>query len=154
MISAQVAMAYLKKWVPGYENLKESDYREADFGQKFTPPAGGELTSYQPRPFPNAAIILGITASAYVPNVAASGNSGRNRQLFLIDFAHQGGEALVIDGPILADALMGGGDNDHFPNKVLVVEKGQVINCRTANITTGDLVVHVAYHCLVYRFAG
>jgi hypothetical protein len=153
MLNTQVVLQRVRK-LAAFQNMNESDFRAAYFGQEFTPPAGGVPTAYRPRQFPNGAIIIGISASAYVPGGDAAAQSARNRQLFSIDFAYNGGEALVIDGPMSADALLGGGDSDNFPVKELIMAPNQSLSCRVANLTTGPLTVDVCYTCLVYRFAG
>lgn len=152
MLNASQVYQRVRK-LAAFAQMAESDFRGAYYGQTFTP-AAGVLTPMVARPFPSGAIILGIGASAHVPGVAATGQSGRNRQLFRINFAFTGGEALVIDGPVMADALLGGGDSDIFPARELVVVPTQIINCQVQNLTTGALTVDVVYHCLVYRSVG
>ncbi len=143
------------KTLDAFKQMRESDFRPLVYVQTFTPASGGTPTANTPQVFPGGAIILGITASAYVPGVAAaSGQSQRNRQLFEIDFAYSNNEGLVIAGPAMADALLGGGENDVFPATELIMAPNQSINCRVSNLTTDSLTVHVVYHCLVYRFAS
>lgn len=154
MINAAQAFQRLRK-LKAFAKMQPTDFRSALYVQTFTPAAGGQVSANQLQQFPGGAIILGITASAYVPGAAAAdGQSPRNRQLFSIDFSYSNNEALVIGGPALADALLGGGDADVFPPTELVMAPNQSINCRVANLTTGSLTVHVVYHCLVYRFAS
>jgi hypothetical protein len=153
MLNAQQVFNRVRKY-KAFSQMKESDFRPLVYTQTFTPASGGTPTAMLGQKFPGGAIILGIGASAYVPAGAASAQAGRNRQLFLIDFQYTGGEALVVDGPVMADALLGGGDANIFPLRELVIAPNQQINCRVANITSGSLTVHVAYHCLVYRFAS
>lgn len=152
MINASQALQRIKR-LAAFRKMEPTDFRTAIYGQKFTP-AAGVLTANQLQQFPGGAIILGITAGAFVPSAAANGQSGRNRQLFAIDFAYSNNEALVIGGPLLADSLLGGGESDIFPATELVMAPNQSINCRVQNLTTGALEVHVAYHTLVYRFAS
>jgi hypothetical protein len=154
MINAAQAFQRIRK-LKAFSKMQPTDFRAAYYAQTFTPASGGTPTANQLQQFPGGAIILGITASAYVPGVAANGGqSARNRQLFSIDFSYSNNEALVIGGPVNADALLGGGDADVFPATELIMAPNQSINCRVANLTTGSLVVHVVYHCLVYRFAS
>jgi hypothetical protein len=153
MINAQQAFHRVKA-LEAFRHMNESDFRALTYNQIFTPAAGGVPTAITPQPFPGGAIILGITASAYVPGAVATGQGGRNRQLFLIDFAFSNNEAIVVGGPVIADALLGGGESDIFPSKEMVLNPNQSIGCRTANITTGSLIVHVVYHALIYRFAS
>lgn len=153
MINASQALQRIKR-LSAFRKMEPTDFRTALFGQIFTPAAGGEPTANQAQPFPGGAIVLGITASAYVPSVGPTGQGGRNRQLFTIDFQYTNNEALLIGGPLLADAVLGGGDSDIFPATELVMAPNQMINCRVGNVTTGALTVHVVYHTLVYRFAS
>jgi hypothetical protein len=134
-----------------YRNMKESDFRQVIFGQTFTPGAGAAAPA-QPRQFPAGAIVYGITAGAFVPGAAIG--SGRNRQAFQIAMSYNGGEAIIIDGPLLADAVLGGGDADIFPAKELVLLPNQQIVTTITNVTNGSLTVDVAYHSLVYRYAS
>jgi len=153
MLNASQVFQRVRK-LAAFKDMQESDFAGKYYGQTFTPAANNVVTPFVGRPFPSGAIILGITASAFVPGVAATAQGGRNRQLFRIDFAYQGGEGLVLDGPVMADALLGGGETDIFPARELIVVPNQLINCRVANITTGLLTVDVVYHCLVYRAVG
>jgi hypothetical protein len=153
MINATQALQRQKR-LKAFKDMEPTDFRTALYGQIFTPASGGVPTANQQQQFPGGAIVLGITAGAYVPSAAANGQGGRNRQLFAIDFAYSNNEALLIGGPLLADAVLGGGDEDIFPATELVMQPNQSINCRVANLTTGSLVVHVVYHTLVYRFGS
>lgn len=153
MINATQALQRVKR-LAAFRDMEPTDFRTVLFGQTFTPAAGGAPSANQPQNFPGGAIVLGITASAFVPGVAATGQGGRNRQLFAIDFAYSNNEALLVGGPLVADAVLGGGDADVFPATELVMAPNQFINCRVANLTTGALTVHVVYHTLVYRFAS
>ncbi len=150
MLNFHMVFGRLKK-LAAYVNKKESDFSTQVYGQKFFPAAGGAVTAFDARPFPIGAIILGITASAYVPGSAPSAQTARNRQLFSIDFSYQGGDAIVIDGPIQADALLGGGEENIFPLKEIIIKATQALQCRVANLTNGSLTVEVAYHCAVER---
>jgi hypothetical protein len=153
MINATHALQRIKR-LAAFKHMEPTDFRTALFGQVFTPAAGGVPTANQAQPFPGGAIVLGITASAFVPGVGPTGQGGRNRQLFTIDFAYSNNESLLINGPLLADAVLGGGEQDIFPATELIMAPNQMINCRVGNVTTGLLTVHVVYHTLVYRFAS
>lgn len=132
-----------------YSHMHESDFRQGVFGQTFTPAASSAAPS-QPRTFPGGAIVYGITAAAFVPGAALG--TGRNRQGFQINFSYSAGESIIMDGPLCADAVLGGGDADVFPAKELVLLPNQQIVCTVNNITNGALTVDVAYHALIYRF--
>lgn len=153
MITATQAWQRLKT-LAAFKSMKESDFRPIVYGQTFTPAAGGAATASQAQLFPGGAIILAITASAFIPTVAGTAQGNRNRQLFGIDFSFSNNEAIVIGGPLSADALLGGGDNDIFPSRELIIAPNQQIGTRVANYTTGALTVHVCFHCLIYRFAS
>lgn len=152
MLNASQVWNRIRK-LPAFAQMRESDFRPLTYVQTFTP-AAGTTTGSTAQSFPGGAIILGISAGAYVPTVAAGGQGGRNRQLFVIDFNYSNNEALTPGGPVLADVLMGGGDADQYPSRELILAPNQTINCRVGNITTGALTIHVAYHCLVYRYAS
>lgn len=151
MLNAREVFARVKR-LKAFAGMEESDFRALYYKQEFTPAAGGAPTVAQWQPFPNGGIVLGITASAFVPNAAPA--AGRQRHLFQIDFNYTGNEALIVNGPVCADALMGGGDSDLFPLRELILAPSQQIMCRTANNTNGPLTVHVVYHTLVYRLAA
>ncbi|MEO7827205.1 MAG: hypothetical protein ABIR60_08700 [Allosphingosinicella sp.] len=142
------------KTLKAFKSMTESDFRPIVYGQTFTPAAGGAATASQAVLFPGGAIILGITASGFVPTAAIGGQSAANRQVFGIDFSFSNNEAIVVSGPLSADALLGGGDNTIFPLRELIIAPNQQIGTRVANYTTGALTVHVCFHCLIYRFAS
>lgn len=153
MITATQAWQRLKT-LAAFKTMKESDFRPIVYTQTFTPASGGAATASQAQLFPGGAIILGITASAFVPTAAIGGQSNRNRQVFGIDFSFSNNEAIVVGGPISADALLGGGDSSIFPSRELIIAPNQQVGTRVANYTTGSLTVHVCFHCLIYRFAS
>lgn len=153
MLNAREVFSRVKR-LKAFKDMEESDFRSLYYKQEFTPAAGGAPTVQQGQSFPNGGIVLGITASAFIPNAAPLATSGRLRHLFQIDFSYTGNEALVVNGPVTADSLMGGGDSDLFPLRELILAPNQQILCRTANNTNGALTVHVIYHTLVYRLAS
>ena len=153
MINASQAIQRIRK-LQAFRAMKDTDFRSLIFNQTFTPAAGGAPSASTPQSFPGGAVILGITASAYVPGVGPTGQGGRNRQLFALDFSFSNQEAIVIGGPVIADALLGGGESNIYPSAEMILAPNQSIGCRVANLTTGALTVHVVYHCLVYRFAS
>lgn len=136
----------------GYTNMKPSDWREVDYVQKFTPATGGEPTAAVQQPFPTGAIICAVLGSAFVPNGPPL--AFRGRQCFTVDFSFTGGETWIIGGPVLADALLGGGDAATFPLKEQVMAPNQMVLCRVGNVTNGALEVHIVYRCLIYRLQG
>jgi len=150
MLNFQVVFGRLKK-LAAYANKKESDFRIAVYNQEFTPSEDGTITPLAERKFPNGGVILGIAADAAV----SGGATPNNRSLFGLDFQYAGGEALVIDGPVIASALMGGGNDTQFPAKEIIVNPTQAISCRAVNLAglTG-LKINVAYHVAIDRYAG
>lgn len=150
MLNSQQVWSRVRK-LKAFSQLSEFDFRPVYFVQKFTPAANDVPTAWVSQPFPNGAIILGITASGFVPGAAANGQGNRNRQLFGIDFQFSNTDAIIVNGPVAADALLGGGDADVFPSREIIIAPSSQVNCRTTNYTTGLLSVHVAYHVLSYR---
>jgi hypothetical protein len=151
MINATQAYHRLRT-LEAFKRMKETDFRPLTFVQIFTPPTGAVPTASTPQSFPGGAIILGITAGAFVPGATPSANRGR--QLFSVDFSFSNQEAIIVGGPVVADALLGGGESDIFPTKEMIMAPNQQVGCRVANLTDGPLTVHVCYHTLVYRFAS
>lgn len=142
------------KKLPDFARMTEADLMSRSYTQIFTPPDDGTPTPFDPRPFPNGSVIIGIDASATVPNQGASGQSANNRQIFGVEFQFNGGEAIVVDGPCNAEALLGG---RQFPAKEFIVAPNQQIKCRVNNLVGGSasgMIVHVVYHTLIYRYAG
>jgi hypothetical protein len=148
MLNAREVLSRVKR-LKAFDQMEETDYTPLYYKQEFTPAAGGAISAPQGQDFPNGGIIIGISASAFVPNAAPA--AGRMRHLFQIDFTYTNNQALLVNGPVCADALMGGGDSDLFPVREIIVAPTQKLMCRTANNTNGPLTVHVVYHCLVYR---
>lgn len=154
MIQWNAAWARLKR-LAAFKGMNESDFRPMVYIQTFTPAPGGDSGANQVQSFPGGAVLLGITASAYIPTEPGNtGQSGNNRQLFTLNLTYQNQEAITPNGPVLADALLGGGDANLFPSRELVMAPNQGINCAAGNITSGAIVVHVAYHCMVPRYAS
>lgn len=152
MINASQAWHRIKT-LAAFKGKKEADFRSVAYVQTFTVTAGA-ASAMLPQVFPGGGIILGITASAYIPSAAGTAQGNRNRQLFGLEFQFTNNEQIVVAGPALADALLGGGDADIFPTREMIIEPTQQINCRATNYTTGNLVIHVVYHTLVYRYAA
>jgi hypothetical protein len=151
MINATQALHRVRQ-LEAFRHLKDTDFRPLTFVQIFTPATGAAPSASTPQNFPGGAIILGITASGFVPGATPSAN--RARQLFAIDFSFSNQEAIIVGGPVQADALLGGGESNIFPSKEMVMAPNQQVACRVANLTDGPLTVHVCYHTLVYRFAS
>ncbi len=153
MTSSTAAWGRVRK-MKAFSRMQESDFRPIVFNQAVTV-AAGQTSSAQAQNFPGGAIILGICANCYVNAVApATGQSSRNRQLFGLNFAYTNNESLTPGGPVNADALLGGGDDTIFPSRELIIAPNQAIQMQAANYTTSSLVIHVVYHCLVYRYAS
>jgi hypothetical protein len=143
--------------LPDFKGVKESDLRHSVYDQIFTPPDDQTITAFSPRVFPVGGIVIGINASATIPGVSAAGQCANNRQAFALDFQYTGGEALTVDGPICADALMGSGEMSQYPAKELILPTNQQIKCRAQNLigaSAPGMLIHVAYHLLTWRYAG
>lgn len=154
MIGVQSAFSRLRK-LKAFAQMSENDFRAINYCQIFASLASGATSQATGQNFPAGAIVLGITASAFVPSVAAAtGQSNRNRQLFGLNFSYTNNESLTPGGPISADALLGGGDDTLFPCKELVIAPNQQITAQAQNFSTSVLSVHIVYHCLVYRYGG
>jgi hypothetical protein len=150
MLNFQVVFARLKKQA-AFAKKNEADFRIAVYKQEFTPSEDGTITPFIPRAFPNGGVILRIASDAMIPG----GATANNRSLYALDFQYNGGEALVIDGPILASALLGGDNDTQFPAKEIIVNPTQAISCRAQNRAgISGMVVHVAYHVAIDRYAG
>jgi hypothetical protein len=142
------------KRLPAFAQMHESDFRPITYVQTFAG-LGSLVTSANViQAFPGGAIILGISAGAYLIGQAPDAQTARNRQLFSLNLSYSNNESLTPGGPVLADVLMGGGDANVFPSRELVMAPNQQLNCQAGNLTTGSITVQVAYHSMVYRFAS
>jgi hypothetical protein len=151
MISPAAAFERLRR-IKRFAGMRQSDFRPIVYAQIFSGIASGATSSATPQSMPGGAIILGITASAVVPSAAAaSGQSSNNRQLFGLNFSYTNNEALTVGGPVLAEALLGNGQDTVFPVRELIVSPNSHIVCTVVNYTTTTMNIHVGYHCLVYR---
>jgi len=115
--------------------------------------------------FPSGAIILGVTSSAFqaqqaaaAPNVpySPSMNAGR-RDLYTLSFQYTSDEQLTANGGVIADALLGGGDETVMPAKEVMIPPSQSILITAASLVAlggQNLFVHVAFHCMVPRMVG
>lgn len=151
MISIERAWPRVRM-LPQFKDFYLSDFRTLTFGQTFTV---GNAATVGPtlQNFPGGAIVLGVAASA-TPSAAGAGDAFLYRKSFGITFAYTNGESLSPGGPIMADALMGGGDGTVWPTKELVIAPSQGINATVQNFLSTSLLVHLAYHCLVWRSAS
>lgn len=152
MISVAAAWGRLRQ-LQAFSSLRDADFRPCVYSQAFTALASGAQSSAQAMTFPGGAVILGITANGYVPSAAIGGQAFNNRQNFGLNFAYTTGESLTPTGPVIADALLGGGEDTIFPVKELVLAPNQALLTTVQNFSTATLTVHVLYHCLIYRFA-
>lgn len=108
--------------------------------------------------FNNGAVILGITASAVLPQTVAgafqyapSMTQGR-RDLFALNFSYTGDEILISGGLTLAEALLGGGYDTIFPAREILIPNGSGILTSARSYTVqGPINVQVVFHCMVLR---
>jgi hypothetical protein len=154
MISARAALQELKR-LEAFARYTDQDFRPMVYVQKFAGVAAGATSAATQQQFSNGAIILGVTANCYVAGAAAAtGQSANNRQLFGLGFAFSTGDAIVPGGPVQADILLGSGEDTIFPSRAIPIAPNQSLTATVENLTSSILTVHIAYHCLVYRFAA
>lgn len=113
--------------------------------------------------FPAGAVVLGITAAAIQAQVltatsafpyAPSFSPGR-RDLFALAFQYTADEQITATGLVMAEALLGSGQDTIFPTKELLIPPSQGILVSAASLTIGPvLTAHVVFHCMVPRAAG
>lgn len=115
--------------------------------------------------FPAGAIILGVTSGAFQAQQAAAApnppynpsvNPGR-RDLYTLQFQYTSDEQLTANGGVMADALLGGGDETICPAKEIMIPPSQSILITAASLVAlggQNLFVHVAFHCMVPRAVG
>jgi hypothetical protein len=111
--------------------------------------------------FPAGAVILGITATAFQEQTATgayqyapSATPGR-RDLFGLAFQYTNDEIVTPGGLILANALLGDGNDTIFPGKELLIPPSQGLLATAASHTVApSMFVHVVYHCMVPRAVG
>lgn len=111
--------------------------------------------------FPAGAVILGITATAYQEQTTtgayqygASSTPGR-RDLFGLAFQYTNDEVITPGGLVLANALLGDGEDTIFPGKELLIPPSQGLLASVASHTVApSLFVHIVYHAMVPRAVG
>lgn len=153
MLSAQQVWLRVKR-LKAFASLSEFDFRPVYYVQKFAPAvavAGVPVpTGFVAQDFPNGAIIIGITACCFTLSEGTAQGT-KNRQLFGLDFQFSNTDAIVVGGPVQADALLGGGEGSSFPAREIIIAPGNKVNCRVENYTPGAMNIHVTYHALAYR---
>lgn len=165
-----------QKYFSSGRALKMSDFRYLGYGQQFNSIAAGTLTggatpstSITPgaatgpiqQNFPAGGIILGITAGCVQPQTttsafqyAPSASPGR-RELFALSFQYSGDEIITPGGPVLAEALLGSGEDTIFPGREIIVPPSQSILATVQSYTIAPpLTVHIVYHTMVPRVAA
>ncbi len=111
--------------------------------------------------FPAGGIILGITGSAILPQTttgsftyAPSYSPGR-RDLFALSFQYTGNELITPGGPVLAEALLGSGEDTIFPAREIIVPPSQGLLATVAGYQiTVPMNVHLVYHTMVPRIVA
>lgn len=166
------------RWREAYERASKNNHFRASFGgqasidafrfiaysQLFSSVAAtgttgvyGTASGPTLQAFPSGAIVLGITAAAMQAQTvttayqyAPSFSPGR-RDLFGLSFAYND-ESLTPGGPIMAEALLGSGQDTIFPGKELVMGQNQGLLTSVASLSVAPtLSVTVVYHCMVPR---
>lgn len=153
MVTIQAAWARLRK-MRAFAKMREIDFRPITYFQLFAAITGQATTAATAQNFPGGAVILGIAASGFLNNVGIASQGNRNRQSFGLNFSYTNNETLTPGGPGSADALLGGGEANIFPPRELIVSPNQAITCAVQNFTNAAMTVHVAYHCLIYKYAS
>ena len=156
--------------------LQVSDFRYIAYCQQFnnvtagtvvggasptSPVTPGTASGPALQNFPNGGIVLGITAAAVQAQTvtsafqyAPSNNSGR-RDLFALNFQYTNDEVITPGGPIIADALLGSGEDTIFPAREIIIPPSQGILTTAQSYTINPpLNVHVVYHTMVPRVAN
>jgi hypothetical protein len=154
MVSVAAAWHRISR-LQSFAGLREQDFRPIVYSQTFSNIAAGATSPGQNLSFSGGAVILGVTSQGFKPAVAVDGQSTNNRNLYALNFSFTTGESLTPNGPVLADALLGGGDDTIFPVKEILLAPTQSIVAACQNVMATDAItVHVLYHCLVYRFGA
>lgn len=154
MISFNAAWERLKL-LPMFKKMSPSDFRPIVFPLVQTV-AGSATIGPIKRDFPGGAIILGVTASATqsgAPAVVTTQADGLRSQ-FALDMAYSNDEQIVPGALLSAEALLGAGKETQFPPRELVCAPTQGINVRFQNLTSTSLLIHLGFHCMVWRFAS
>lgn len=166
--------ADFRRYFPGGRSM--ADFRENAFCQQFNSVAAGtnaggaaptaaNTAGAQSGPtlqnFPSGGIILGITAACIQAQTttsefqyAPSMSPGR-RDLFALSFQYTGDEIITPGGPILAEALLGSGEDTIFPCREIIVPPSQGLLATVQSYTIAPaLVVHIVYHTMVPKVAA
>jgi hypothetical protein len=143
--------------IPMFRGMKLEDFRPITFGQIFSLTTGQTLGPVR-RDFPGGIIILGISAGSVAddggtPDAYVADATG-SRAAFALSMSYTNDEQITPGGPIQAEALLGGGASTQFPPREIVVAPSQGINVTAENLTSTQILVHIAYHGLVWRFAS
>lgn len=156
--------------------LKVSDFRYVAYAQQFNAVTAGTVTGGATpstpitpgtpigpslQNFPSGGVILGITAAAVQPQTTTSAfqyapsmSPGR-RDLFALNFQYTNDEVITPGGPVLAEALLGSGEDTIFPAREIVVPPSQGLLCTAQSFTINPpMNVHVVYHTMVPRVAN
>ncbi len=155
---------------------KAADFRYIAYAQKFETVAAASVTggatpstSITPgaavgpslQTFPAGAVILGITSTAVQPQTTTSSftwapsYSEGNRNLFALAFQYTNDEVITPGAPVLADALLGSGEDTIFPGREIVIAPSQGILATVQSYAISPpLNVHIVYHSMVLRTAN
>lgn len=156
--------------------MKISDFRYLAYCQAFNSVAAGtvtggaspttSITAGQPsgpslQTFPTGGIILGITAAAQQAQTTTNSfqyapwSSPGKRDLFALSFQYTNDEVITPGGPVLAEALLGGGIDTIFPAREIVIPPSQGLLCTVQSYAISPpLNVHVVYHTMVPKVAN
>lgn len=123
--------------------------------------AGGAPTGPALQNFPAGAIVLGITAAAQQAQTTTSAfqyapwQSPGKRDLFALMFQYTNDEIITPGGPVLAEALLGSGEDTIFPSREIIVPPSQGLLATVQSYAIAPpLNVHIVYHSMVKRTAN
>ena len=157
-------------------NIKMSDFRPIVYCQRFDDVPAATVTggatptsSFTPgapqgptlQNFPSGGIVLGITAAAAQPQTTTSAftyapsfTAGRRDQ-FALSFKYTNDEEITPGGPCLADALLGGGDENIFPIREIVIRPSQGLLATVESYQVDPPQnVHICYHTMIPKVAS
>jgi hypothetical protein len=111
--------------------------------------------------FPAGAIVLGITAAAQQAQTTTSAfqyapwQSPGKRDLFALSFQYTNDEIITPGGPVLAEALLGSGEDTIFPSREIIVPPSQGLLATVVSYAIAPpLNVHIVYHAMVPKVAN
>lgn len=122
---------------------------------------GGQPSGPALQNFPSGGVIIGITAAAQQAQTTTNAfqyapwASPGKRDLFALAFQYTNDEIITPGGPVLAEALLGSGEDTIFPAREIVVPPSQGLLATVQSYAIAPpLNVHIVYHTMVPRVAN